>query len=115
MLMAGSADVGQVFAATLCGAIAAGVAGQLVASSFGATLMPAASIGSMLVVATLGPLLAGWMHGDGLTSAVFAGGVLPLAKPLSLQWAAGAVIGAPIGIGWAGAMLDARAAEFGSA
>lgn len=114
-LLAAGADVGQAFAAALCGAIAAGVAGQLVASSYGATLMPATTILAIMIIAAVSPVIAGVMHGGGLASVVYSGDVLPLARPLSLQWAAGAMIGSPIGIGWAGAMLDARAAEFGSA
>lgn len=114
-LVAASQDHGQVFAAVLCGAIAAGVVGQLIASGFGATLSPVAAILAMLVLAGIGPVLAAILHGSQLAHAVYAGEVFPLARPLSLQWAAGAMIGSPIGIGWAGAMLDARAAEFGSA
>ncbi|MFA6044548.1 MAG: hypothetical protein WC718_06155 [Phycisphaerales bacterium] len=114
-LVAASQDHGQVFAAVLCGAIAAGVAGQLTASNSGATLSPVTTILAMLVLAAVSPILAQVLHGAQLTSAVYGGTVLPLARPLSFQWAAGAMIGAPIGIGWAGAMLDARAAEFGSA
>lgn len=114
-LVAASQDHGQVFAAVLCGAIAAGVAGQLVSSGFGATLSPVTAILAMLVLSAFSPIAALVLHGGQLASAVYGGGVLPLAWPLSFQWAAGAMIGSPIGIGWAGAMLDARAAEFGSA
>lgn len=112
---AGSSDHGQVFVSVMCGAIAAGAAGQLFASAFGATLSPVTPILSMGAVALLGPIIAGGVHGAGLVHAIYAGEVLPLARPLSLQWAGGAMLGAPIGIGWAGAMLDVRAAEFGAA
>ena len=80
-----------------------------------AMLMPATTILAIMIIAAVSPVIAGVMHGGGLASVVYSGDVLPLARPLSLQWAAGAMIGSPIGIGWAGAMLDARAAEFGSA
>jgi hypothetical protein len=107
-LFAVSGDKGQTFAAALIGAIAAGTAAQTMAGSKEFHVTPVTPILAMALIALAGPLVAMVMHGGGIVGAVNAGTVFSLARPLSLDWAAGAVIGVPIGLGWAGSMLDRR-------
>jgi hypothetical protein len=47
----------------------------------------------------------------GALDATFGGSLLPLARIVSLDWACGLMLGVPVGLGWAGAMLDERSAD----
>jgi hypothetical protein len=107
-LIAVSGVKGQTFAAALIGALAAGAAAQTVASSKNFHVTPVTPILAIALVALAGPIIASVLHGPRLIDAVYAGNVFALARPLSLDWAAGSVIGVPIGLGWAGSMLDRR-------
>jgi hypothetical protein len=51
------------------------------------------------------------MHGSRIMDATFGGSLLPLARIVSLDWACGLMLGVPVGLGWAGAMLDERSAD----
>ncbi|GJQ29961.1 MAG: hypothetical protein HBSAPP03_18450 [Phycisphaerae bacterium] len=106
-----SALRGQTLMAVFGGALVCGAVGQLIASSMRCTITPVLPVLGMLVVALAGPILAGAMHGAGLLDASNRGSLLGLAMPVSLDWAAGSLLGGPIGISWAGAMLDARAVD----
>src|SRR5262249_39973802 len=106
--LAVSGAKGQTFMAALIGALGAGVAAQMVARSKDLHVTPVTPILPIALVALAGPLVAVALHGARLVDAVYAGTVFSLARPLSLDWAAGAVIGVPIGLGWAGSMLDRR-------
>ncbi len=107
-LLSVSGAKGQTFAAAVLGAIAAGATAQVIASSKGFHAMPATPMLSIALVALVGPLVAMVMHGAGLIDAVYSGKVFSLARPFCLDWAAGALLGVPIGLGWAGSMLDRR-------
>jgi hypothetical protein len=107
-LLSVSGNRGQTFAAAIFAAIAAGSAAQVMASSRGFHVTPVTPMLSMAVLALAGPIVAAQMHGSGLMAAVYAGSVFSLARPISLDWAAGALLGVPIGLGWAGSMLDRR-------
>ncbi len=102
---------GQTLMAAVCAAIAAGAAGQLAAASMGATLTPVIPATALAIIAVTAPFAAQVLHGARLVDAVYSGAFLGCAKPMSFDWVAGAMLGAPIGLGWAGAMLDVRAAE----
>ncbi|MDX2130437.1 MAG: hypothetical protein SFY69_00100 [Planctomycetota bacterium] len=102
---------GQTLMAAVAGTIACGAAAQLVASSMRCSLTPVTVGLFVLLAAGVSPLVASIMHGSRLVDAVFQGRVIGLALPLSLDWAAGALLGAPIGLSWGGAIVDARAAE----
>ncbi|MCC6950000.1 MAG: hypothetical protein IT433_00995 [Phycisphaerales bacterium] len=102
---------GQTLLAVVIGGIGAGAASHLVGNSMRTTLSPVPAVAGLTLVALASPLVAKGMHGDSVLAAVFGGKVLPLARPVSLDWAAGALLGVPVGMGWAGAVLDVRAAE----
>jgi hypothetical protein len=65
----------------------------------------------MVVAAVAAPVVAKFMHGDTLLSVLYADRLMMAAKPLPVDWAAGALLGVPVGMGWAGAVLDVRAME----
>lgn len=110
-LVAFSSLRGQTLMAALCGALAAGAASQLVAASMRCTLTPLVPVLSLLVLAVAGPLLAPLIYKTTVLDASNQNTLFGLARPISLDWAAGALLGGPIGLGWAGAMLDARAID----
>lgn len=101
---------GQALFATFIGGIAAGAAANA-AAGVKAHIQPLAAILGMLLVAMAAPIIARFMHGSGILEASFADKLLPIARPLSLDWASGALLGVPIGMGWTGAVLDSRAVE----
>ncbi|MFO0832709.1 MAG: hypothetical protein U0637_12815 [Phycisphaerales bacterium] len=97
---------GQAVFAAFLGAIAAGAASQFAAQSMQGSTTPVSVVLGLALPAIAGPLLA---KGDAsLTAHTYANTVLPLAKVMPLDWSAGALLGAPVGLGWAGAMLDVR-------
>lgn len=102
---------GQTLLAVVIGGIGAGAASHLAGHSMRASLSPLPAMAGLALVAGVSPLIAKGMHGEAMLAAVYGGKVLPLARPVSLDWAAGALLGVPIGMGWAGAVLDIRAAE----
>ena len=94
----------QTLAATITGGIAAGaVAHMLHAHRRLTPLLPMLAMG---VVALLGPVIAKFLEGDRLMAHVYDGSVFSLARPISLDWAAGALIGVPLGMSWAGASAE---------
>jgi hypothetical protein len=107
-LFAVSGVKGQTVAAALLGAIAAGAAAQTAANAKGYHVTPVTPILGVALAALAGPVIAMTMHGAKLIDVVYSGNVFSLARPLSLDWAAGAILGVPIGLGWAGSMLDRR-------
>lgn len=102
---------GQTLLAVVIGGIGAGAASHLAGNSLRTSLSPLPAMAGLALVAGVSPLIAKGMHGDAMLAAVYGGKVLPLVRPVSLDWAAGALLGVPIGMGWAGAVLDVRAAE----
>ncbi|MCE7973546.1 MAG: hypothetical protein DYG92_04360 [Leptolyngbya sp. PLA1] len=102
---------GQTLLAVVIGGIGAGAASHLAGNSMRASLSPLPAMAGLALVAGVSPLVAKVLHGDGVLAAVFGGTFLPLGRPVSLDWAAGALLGVPVGMGWAGAVLDVRAAE----
>ncbi len=101
---------GQALFATLMGGIAAGAAANAAAGAK-AHVQPLVAILGMMAVAVAAPLTAMLLHGSGIVEASFSDKLLPLSRPLSLDWACGALLGVPIGMGWTGAVLDSRAVE----
>ena len=101
---------GQTLMAVVLGGMAAGLCAQLAASSFRVMLSPLAPLLGVAIVALVGPISAGVLHGAGFLPALFDGTLWPLARPLSLEWGAGALMGIPLGLAWGGSVLDLRAA-----
>lgn len=107
-IVAASDFKGQAVFAALSAGVASGVVVQMTARSMHCSPTPALACLALAPLAVVGPLLAG---GDGVAMRVFAGDVFPLARVLSLDWTCGALLGVPVGLSWAGAMIDQRAEE----
>jgi hypothetical protein len=102
---------GQTMMACVIGGIAAGAAANWIAGTLGSVIQPAMPMLAMGVLATLAPIVALIMHGGGTLDAAFSLSLLPIARPLSFDWAAGALLGVPIGMAWTGAVIDMRGVE----
>ncbi|MBX3383290.1 MAG: hypothetical protein KF864_07255 [Phycisphaeraceae bacterium] len=106
---------GQTLMACVIGGIAAGAAANWIAGVLGTVIQPATPVLAMSVVATVAPIAAMMMHGGGALDAAFSLSLLPIARPVSFDWAAGALIGVPIGMAWTGAVIDTRGVEAATA
>ncbi|MBX3356988.1 MAG: hypothetical protein KF745_01035 [Phycisphaeraceae bacterium] len=120
-LIAQNSLKGQTVAAAVAAAILAAGFGRLSAQRAPALLFFVV----MACLAVLGPAMAMVLNfSPGASGAsrlqvfpasadviagVRAGLLLPLARPLPLDWIAGAFIGIPLGLNWAGSMLDRHA------
>jgi len=110
-LVAVSSARGQTLMAALVGGLGAAAAAHLIGSSMKAVVTPLVPFLALVFLAVIGPVAGKLLHGDHLVEATYAEHLFALARPLSLDWPAGAMLGIPVGLGWAGAMLDKRAAE----
>lgn len=97
---------GQAVFAAICAGIAAGGAAQVVGTLFAARPTIVTVLISMVALAAVGPLAAQVMSGSRVLADAEAGKLFMLARPISLDWLAGAFLGIPIGLGWAASMLD---------
>jgi len=102
---------GQALFAAIAAGIACGFAAASVANSSKVTLHPVAPMAGMLVLALLAPIAARVLHGTHLVDLMYQDRLLPLARILSVDWVAGALLGVPVGMSWAGVVLDVRAIE----
>jgi hypothetical protein len=95
---------GQTFAAAAVGGVLAAAAGRLVSQR----ITPAAFFLGLMLVAIAGPIIATFLHPSALgpARAALAGTLFPLARPLPLDWLAGAFVGIPLGLWWAGSLLE---------
>lgn len=92
--------------------------GQTIAAAFFAGLLgamaailadPRARMSHILAVAAvllfLGPASAAAVQGDAVIQRLYDGSLIPLARPAPLQWAAGLLLGVPVGSSWAGSLV----------
>lgn len=100
---------GQAIATAAMAALAAAAAAQLVATLFHARATSTAVMAAITIVAAAAPLIASIQsQGRGL-EVLFSERLLAMARPVSLDWIAGAFIGIPIGLSWAEGLLDRHA------
>jgi hypothetical protein len=104
-----SAVKGQAVFAAFVGAIVAGVVAQTIGAAQHVKVSPLVPALAMAVPAVAGPLIAALVAQQGWVPAMFAGSDFPLGRIVGLDWAAGLLLGVPVGMGWAGAMIDHRA------
>ncbi len=109
-LLALSGGQMQTLAAATAGAIAAGAVVQLMSASRPFAFTPVLPIFALAIVALLGPFITKFVEGSHLLAHVYDGTVLNIARPLSLDWAAGALLGVPLGMSWGGAGSARRTA-----
>jgi hypothetical protein len=100
---------GQSIFAAFCGALAAGVAAQVTAAAAQARISPAVPALGLSLAALAGPIIAIVLHGNALVPDALAGNLAWVSRILPLDWAAGAVLGVHVGMGWAGATLAQHA------
>lgn len=95
---------GQTFAAAVVAGLLAAAAGRLASQR----VSPAWFFLGLVLVAAAGPVIAAFMYaGDlGPTRAALEGKLFPLARPMPLDWIAGAFVGIPLGLWWAGSMIE---------
>jgi len=110
-LIAANGLKGQTLFAGVVAGIAAGFAGAYVASAMKSMVWPLVPMLAMALTAAVGMIVTKFTHGSGLVEAVYADKLLALGRILPLDWAAGGLIGVPMGMSWRGVLLDARALE----
>lgn len=93
---------------TIGAAVLAGVGAAVVARLVSQTASPAVFIAGVALLGVAGPAAATLVHGSGLgpTRAAINGSLLALARPLPLDWVAGAMLGVPMGLSWAGSLIQ---------
>ena len=98
---------GQTFAAAAFAGMLGATAGRTSAPNASAVTFVAA----IMLLAIVSPIVATFMHaGDlGPARAAVAGRLFSLARPLPLDWVAGAFFGIPLGLSWAASMIDRHA------
>jgi len=101
-LVAQSPLKGQVVIATPLGAMAAGLVGRLVAP----TVQPVLLFPAVCVFGALGQWVVGLTLPDDPSALVAAGRLPNLILPLPIDYAAGALIGIPIGISWGNGFIE---------
>lgn len=105
-LVAQESTKGQTFAAAVLAGVAAAGLGRVFAFRTHAAVFVAA----LAVLAIASPLSALAMHGSGAKSmmAAQAGRLFSLARPLPLDWIAGAFVGVPLGLAWASSAVESQ-------
>ncbi len=96
---------GQTVMGVALAALGAGAGSQIIASMLGVRLSPLTPIAATLLVSIVAPIVGMVTLKDPVLSAT-SGRILGMLRPTSLDWAAGAFLGAPIGIAWANSMLE---------
>lgn len=96
---------GQTVMGVALAALGAGAGSQIIASMLGVRLTPLTPIAATLVVSIVAPIVGMVTLKDPVLAAT-SGRFLGMLRPTSLDWAAGAFLGAPIGIAWANSMLE---------
>lgn len=106
MFVANTSMKGQTFAGAIAGGIAAAVAIQFLSAKEGLQVSPLVPMVSIALVAIAGPIAVLLIQGGKFESAAMAGKVLAFAKPLSLEWPAGGLIGTALGLSWASGAIE---------
>jgi hypothetical protein len=102
----------QALGAAVVAGIGAGVAAHLAGTALSPGISARQTVLSafvaIAVLATVGPVSAFAAGSGGVLKSAYDGSFFGLAAPVPLDWLAGALLGAPIGLGWAGSMIDKR-------
>lgn len=98
----------QTFAAATVGSIGAGVVAHFVTAGRGYRLSPVVPMIAVGLCALLGPIIARAIDGPQLLAHIYDASVFHVARPVSLDWAAGALLGVPLGLGWAASAAERR-------
>lgn len=102
---------GQTVFGAIAGAVAAAAAAHLTAPHLPARASALAAFIALGLLALAGPLTPLFLAAASLSArAAAAGSMSHLAFPSGLDWAAGAFLGVPIGLGWSGSMVEKHTA-----
>lgn len=114
-VLAFDSSKGQTLAAAIFAGLAAAAAGRTLA----ATLSPMLFVAAIGLLAAASPVAAMVLHSGGnagvsgggtgsaaLSTAALAGTLFRLARPLPLDWLAGALVGIPLGLAWANSLVQ---------
>lgn len=95
---------GQVLAATIIGALVAAVVARMVSQR----VSPMLIFAGVLAVGVAGPIVCAFVNTSSLgpAPAALAGKLFALARPVPADYLAGALIGVPMGLTWAGSMIE---------
>ncbi|MDX2016560.1 MAG: hypothetical protein SFY95_02835 [Planctomycetota bacterium] len=102
---------GQALAAGWLGAIAAGAAARLTHASAGHRFPILGPVAGIALAGVIVPIVAAIMHGARVGELAYAQQLFAPARLTPLDWAAGAMLGVPTGIAWAGGMIEKRSAQ----
>jgi hypothetical protein len=97
---------GQAVFAAIAAGVLGGAAGRLVdfEVSLPSLVLP------IVVLGVIGPLTGfAFAGGGGIVHAAYKGTLFPLANITALDWIAGALLGIPVGVAWAGSMMEKKA------
>lgn len=100
---------GQAVFAAMLGAIGAGAGAHMASIAIAGEENPAPPITPFVAIVILsigGPIAMQALGGDDLRAVSYAGNLFPLGHILPLDWAAGAMLGVPIGLTWARSMME---------
>lgn len=91
-------------AQAIMAAAAAGVAGAMAALLVHQNTRAHWMLGALCVLAIAGPASAYFAHTD-VVREMYRGSLIPLARITPLQWAAGLLLGVPVGLSWGASMI----------
>jgi hypothetical protein len=92
----------------IAAAAAAGAVGATVARVIAPDAARWVVASAPLLLGVIGPIGARFVHKDGLLDDAFRNSLFALARPAPLDWLAGTLIGAPLGLSWAASILHGR-------
>lgn len=96
---------GQTIGAAAIGALAGAAAARVAAPSAPLFALPF----GVAMLAVLGPAAGAVLHGSEALRDAYELTLIPLARPMPLDWAVGALLGTPIGAAWGASMVEKRA------
>jgi hypothetical protein len=94
-----------------CAAIGAGAIATMIAMQVGGRMTTLAPILGILLIGLVAPIAGQVLANGGLGHAARSGTLTPIASLQPLDWAAAAMLGVPVGIGWAASLLEKQLAE----
>lgn len=93
---------------TIAAAAGAGAIGATVARVVAPDAARWVVASAPLLLGVIGPIGARFVHKDGLLDDAFRNSLFALARPAPLDWLAGVLLGAPLGLSWAASILHGR-------
>lgn len=93
---------------TIGAAVLAAMVGTMIARMISQTVSPVVFVAAVAILGMVGPAAATFIHPSisGPTRAALAGNLFALARPMPLDWIAGALMGVPLGLAWAASLVE---------